>query len=116
MDANQQKHYESLAKAEADQRANFEALYKEIFNITEMPIKEPRPGHLNVYVDVKHQHAYRLFCKTTVTRRGMDGVQYVWNDIPLIQWLCAARFASQPRHEFVRNENKVHKWDILFHR
>lgn len=116
MNANQQIQASSLTKAEVAQRANFEALYKEIFNITEMPIKEQQFNHLGVYVDIEHRLAYRMFCKVTFNHLIMDGVQYVWNDIPLIQWVCTERFANQPKHEFVPNKNKVHKWDILFHR
>lgn len=116
MGANQQKHYESLAKAEADQRANFEALYKEIFGISEMPLRFLVPGQVVEYKYVAHNRAYRHFCNRRTISPSGDGVTWVWKDISLIRWMTGERFAKQPKHEYVRSEKDKCAWIVVFHR
>lgn len=115
MSANQQKHYESLAKAEADQRANFEDLYKEIFGISEMPLRPLIPGQVVEYKCISQNRAYRFFCSVTTAYRSDDGVTWVWKDISLIQWITGERFANQPKHEYVRSEKDKCAWTVVFH-
>lgn len=116
MNANQQAQYDSMIQAEVDQRKNFEALYKVIFDITEMPRKPENPDGVVDYVDAVHNEAYKHFRTVTEHKRSQDGIRTLWTEIPLIQWVCISRFANQPKHEFISNKKLRFAWDVVFQR